>query len=185
MSEGKKKMKLLFIPGEVPDEEIVSTTGLARKMIEKGHRVKFIVCEHSKRLEQLGLDYDILTKQEEVTSTSAQVQPVSSEVNTKPGLFANWINFGKTFMNYIKTEFINMEEKNGQLEKIIARYNPDMFITDDFFEYFSTTKTDKPWVWLFNGNPLRILSDDNLPPPYSGNSIQMTSHQIRVNDIDV
>ncbi|CAG2180630.1 unnamed protein product [Oppiella nova] len=69
---------------------------------------------------------------------------------------------------FFETIIDKMRANEPKLKAIIAKYNPDLYIIDDFAGSPTLIHSKKPWVFLFSGNPLFVLKDDRTPPSCSG-----------------
>jgi len=55
-----------------------------------------------------------------------------------------------------------------KLKAIIEKHKPDIYIIDHFIGSPTLIYSDKPWIFLFSGNPLFVLDDKRTPPGASG-----------------
>jgi len=90
----------------------------------------------------------------------------------KSGLLSRISSLEK-FEIMAKTPFfaeLAVKAKNNEqkLMAIVEKHKPDIHVIDNFVGSPTLIYSDKPWVYLFSGNPLFVLDDERTPPGASG-----------------
>ncbi|CAG2118925.1 unnamed protein product, partial [Medioppia subpectinata] len=144
--------------------------GLAEVLLSRGHKVVFAIDQpFAGKLSPFGFIEEIFTSKEtngqkpgENGAKHLLASGLLSDVTSyKSAEIMQSLPFFEILVN-------KMRANEPQLKAIIAKYNPDVYIIDDFAASPTLIHSTKPWVFLFSGNPLVIINDERTPPGTSG-----------------
>ncbi|CAG2116713.1 unnamed protein product, partial [Medioppia subpectinata] len=168
-SEMAKKLTILFAP-VVGVGHVNACIGLAEVLLSRGHKIVFVI-ENSfaGKLSPFGFIEEVFASEEENMG-----KPGESEAKSllETGLLSNVTSYksAEIMMTFPVFEMLidRMRANEPQLKAIVAKHNPDVYIIDDFAGSPTLIHSNKPWVFLFSGNPLFVIHDDKTPPGSSG-----------------
>jgi hypothetical protein len=171
-----KKLTILFAPVEGVGH-VNACIGLAESLRDRGHKIVFAIDESFKgKLINYGFVEEILIAKRETNARNDGKAEGPGEqianILVKSGLLSGISSLEKVknnsrnvFLTKIKNKLIEFEP---QMKAIINKHKPDVYIIDHFYGSPTLIHSDKPWVFLFSGNPLFVLDDERTPPGASG-----------------
>ena len=144
--------------------------GIGRVLLERGHRVVFVVEESfAGTLEAQGFEEALM-----------RLKPMP-EVEEAPGQF--WKDFVRetapefrkptveqleTFILPVWQELVDgARYVDDRLREIFGELEPDVIVEDNVVAFPAVPASGRPWARIVSCNPLE-LKDPELPPPYSG-----------------
>ena len=144
--------------------------GIGRVLLERGHRVVFVVEESfAGTLEVQGFEEALM-----------RLKP-PPEVEEAPGQF--WKDFVRetapefrkptieqleTFILPVWQELVDgARHADERLREIFGELEPDVIVEDNVVAFPAVPASGRPWVRIVSCNPLE-LKDAELPPPFSG-----------------
>ena len=144
--------------------------GIGRVLLERGHRVVFVIEESfAGALEAQGFEQALM-----------RLKP-APEVDEAPGQF--WKDFvretapefRKPTIEQLETFILPVWQQlvdgaryvDERLREIFGELEPDVIVEDNVVAFPAVPATSRPWVRIVSCNPLE-LKDPELPPPYSG-----------------
>ena len=161
-----KKLTILF---HVVDGvgHVNACIGLAEVLHKRGHKIVFVVRkEFEGKVTPYGFQEEVLDVPEKKQDKSISEAVVESGIlSCKSSLESVKLMkdspiFDEMLEITIKTE--------PQIKQIVAKHKPDVYIIDHFIGSPTLIYSDKPWVFLFSGNPLFVIQDERTPPGGSG-----------------
>jgi len=165
-----KKLTILFVPVEGVGH-VNACIGLAECLRDRGHKIVFVIDHSFKgKLINYGFIEEILTEPNE----GKVENPEENEINE---LLQSGILSGISSLEKVKimakmpffTELaVKVKDSEPKLKAIIEKHKPDIYIVDHFVGSPTLVYSDKPWIFLFSGNPLFVLDDERTPPGASG-----------------
>jgi len=166
-----KKLTILVAPMEGVGH-VNACIGLAEVLQSRGHRIVFVADQSfTGKLSSYGFTEEILVSEE-----SDQKDEKPGENGAKQLLQSGLLSGVSSYESmkimssipFFETIIDKMRANEPKLKAIIGKYNPDLYIIDDFAGSPTLIHSNKPWVFLFSGNPLFVLKDDRTPPSCSG-----------------
>lgn len=166
--------------------------GMAQPLMKRGHVVKFLLNEtFAGQYGKYGFE-EIILRQQPTEAGSA-----SSEKADKKNPFKDIAEqVAKSGVMSAKSPLEKLKEQNAskpasfmagvvdtlvwfdpQIENILSRDKPDVFILDHFFVPPALQKSTIPWLCLTSGNPLNLYQSDKLPPFGGGMFIRKKYNQ--------
>jgi MGT family glycosyltransferase len=144
--------------------------GIGRVLLERGHRVVFVIEESfAGTLEAQGFEEALM-----------RLKP-PAEVEEAPGQF--WKDFVRetapefrkptieqleTFILPVWQELVDgARYVDERLREIFGELEPDVIVEDNVVAFPAVPASGSPWMRIVSCNPLE-LKDPELPPPYSG-----------------
>ncbi|KAI2797952.1 hypothetical protein BLOT_013861 [Blomia tropicalis] len=172
-------MKILFFAVDAAGH-LNACVGLAQALVERGHKVKFLLNESFKgQFGKFGFDEMLLKpapmpnfEGKEKKTDEPPVNPIKvmAEMLLKSGFLSSKTplekmkenkKFGDEFLTRIYDGLVHF---NPQIEEIIKNEKPDLLIVDHFIVPPCFPKSGIPWMFLFSGNPLNLYRSTKLPP---------------------
>jgi len=169
-----KKLTILFYPVSGVGH-VNACIGLAECLRDRGHEIVFAVDQSWKgKLIGYGFIEEILSDPNE-PKIGDKGQFVgkrfleSGVLSGKTSLEKVEIMSKRILFSTLADEVKNSEPK---LKAVIEKHKPDVYIIDHFIGSPTLIYSDKPWVFLFSGNPLYVIDDERTPPAQSGQYTQ-------------
>ncbi|CAG2118169.1 unnamed protein product, partial [Medioppia subpectinata] len=167
-----KKLTILMVPlpGVGPVNAFI---GLAEVLVSRGHKVVFAVDKTLEgKLSPLGFVEELFTStmvdvKKKTGEESANILLTSGLLSGISSLDKFKIFFGPNFTGWADN-MAKMRANEPQLRAIIAKHNPDIYMTDGIMCSPTLIHSGKPWVYVFSPNPLYVINDDRTPPAFSG-----------------
>ena len=145
--------------------------GIGRVLLERGHRVVFVVEESfAGTLEAQGFEEALM-----------RLKPPTGSALVTPGQF--WKDFvretspefRKPTIEQLETFILPVWQElsdgaryvDGRLREIFGELEPDVIVEDNVVAFPAVAASGRPWVRIASCNPLE-LKDPALPPPFSG-----------------
>ena len=167
-----QKLKILFAPMDGVGH-VNACIGLAQVLQSRGHQIIFMVGSGYKgKLSTYGFIEEILENKPTDKNNNKKPGEHGADSLMKTGMLS-YMTSVESF-NMMKTSPIFEEmmqmaiQTEPQIKQILDRQRPDLYIVDSFIGSPSLIYSDKPWVFLWSGNPLFILDDEKTPPGGSG-----------------
>lgn len=143
--------------------------GLGERLRDRGHKIIFAVPKTWKgKLVGYGFVEEILEDPESEKFKNP------GEMTTNFLLTSGILSGASSLEKLKKLKELNFEivestiNMEPSLRAAIDRQKPDLFIVDHFVGSPSIIYSDKPWVYLFSGNPLYVIEHEKTPPGGSG-----------------
>ena len=146
--------------------------GLAERLRDRGHKIVFTV---DKTYEGKLVRYGFIEEKIFDPNEGKFKNPGEGAANhlLESGILSGMSSLEKMELMTTRQSFlldmidkVKLNEPN--LKAIIEKHKPDVYIIDHFVGPPSLIYSDKPWVFLFSGNPLFVLDDERTPPGGSG-----------------
>ncbi|CAG2170231.1 unnamed protein product [Oppiella nova] len=163
-----KRLTILVAPMEGVGH-VNACIGLAQVLQSRGHRIVFVADQSFEGLlSPYGFTEEILASEEKDKLPGEVMAKVLLESGFLSG--ASPMEKLKVGQNMKFAEILvnKMRANEPKLQAIVAKYNPDLYVIDDFIGSPTLIHSNKPWVYMFSGNPLFVLRDDKTPPGGSG-----------------
>ncbi|CAG2118620.1 unnamed protein product, partial [Medioppia subpectinata] len=167
LSHTWNQLTILLAPLEAVGS-VNACIGLAEVLLSRGHRIVFAVNQSfAGKLSPFGFIEEILNdetgklpaenaaKSLLASGLLSDLTPEESmEMMCETPIFADLID--------------KMRANEPKLKTIIAKYNPDVYIIDDFAGSPTIIHSNKPWIHISSSQPLSGIRDDRTPPGWSG-----------------
>jgi spore coat polysaccharide biosynthesis predicted glycosyltransferase SpsG len=165
-----KNLTILFVSVEGVGH-VNACIGLAECLRDRGHKIVFTV---DKTFEGKLIRYGFI--EEKIFDPNEGKFKNPGEEGAKSlmesGILSGMSSLEKIELMSKQTFFVEMIDKmkmnEPTLKAIIEKHKPDVYIIDHFVGSPTLIYSDKPWVFLFSGNPLFVLDDERTPPGASG-----------------
>jgi hypothetical protein len=165
-----KNLTILFTPVEGVGH-VNACIGLAECLRDRGHKIVFTV---DKTFEGKLIRYGFI--EEKIIDPNEGKFKNPGEKAAKrlmeSGILSGMSSLEKIELMSTKKFFVGSTERmkfnETILKAIIEKHKPDVYIIDHFVGSPTLIYSDKPWVFLFSGNPLFVLDDERTPPGASG-----------------
>ena len=155
---------------------------MAQAFLERGHRITFLANADSPfkmPFDKYGFetieirDTSRTEEQQEGTPKDPMKEMIETLLKSKifgPGSSKEKMEF------FRKMEFLDKTVKtllafNPQMKDALASTKFDLIIIDQFVVPPALMETDVPFFYIYSGNPLPLYDKEELPPPFSGYSI--------------
>ncbi|CAG2174079.1 unnamed protein product [Oppiella nova] len=144
--------------------------GLAEVLQSRGHRIVFVGHQSwAGKLAPFGFSEEILTSDDQRDQKPGEM---AAKGLLQSGLLSGISSLEKMKIMQNSTNMNKMVDKmranEPKLRAIVEKYNPDLYVIDDFVGSPALIHSNKPWVYVFSANPLFVIRDDRTPPGGSG-----------------
>jgi len=144
--------------------------GIGRVLLERGHRVVFVVEESfAGTLEAQGFEEALMRLKPPVETEEAPGQFWKDFVrDTAPEFRKPTIEQLETFILPVWRELVDgARYADERLREIFGELEPDVIVQDNVVAFPAVPASGRPWVRIVSCNPLE-LKDPELPPVFSG-----------------
>jgi MGT family glycosyltransferase len=144
--------------------------GIGRVLVERGHRVVFVVEESfAGTLEAQGFEEALMRLKPPPEVEEAPGQFWKDFVrDTAPEFRKPTIDQLETFVLPVWQELVDgARYVDERLREIFGELEPDVIVEDNVVAFPAVPASGRPWVRVVSCNPLE-LKDARLPPPFSG-----------------
>jgi len=165
-----RNLTILFVSVEGVGH-VNACIGLAECLRDRGHKIVFTV---DKTFEGKLIRYGFI-EEKIIDPNEGKFKNPGDEIAKhllESGILSGMSSLEKIELMSKQTFFVDMIEKvkinEPNLKAIIEKHKPDVYIIDHFIGSPTLIYSDKPWIFLFSGNPLFVLDDERTPPGASG-----------------
>src|SRR5882724_9911701 len=139
-NNSKKRLKIFVIPIEFIGHT-TACIGLGQAMVERGHEVTFVIDDSRHAIfKQYNFNIEIVDNYYQSIYGISEIESIrfnemSKLYNSKITWLWDYMRMTITshYMNY--KIYNRMVNKNKQFKALIEKYDPDIFILDDFISY--------------------------------------------------
>lgn len=158
--------------------------GLAQALARRGHEITFLLnAGFAGQFRKFGFEEILLkTREQELKQQEAKEEALENPIKEMAKmLLESGVMNGKSSFEKLEAgakgeeEFCAQQYEvaadfNPQIEQAIKQHTPDLIILDILLIPPAVLKVSRqiPWIFLSSGNPLVMLDNEKLPPPFSG-----------------